>query len=67
MYKKAHVHGSSKICLLNVGGAPYDGSAVDAVHHSNIAVVTIYSILTTAGLVYTLVCLCFNILFRNTK
>ena len=61
------MHALTMTYLLNAGGAPYDGSAVDAVHHNNIAVVTIYSTLTTAGLVYTLVCLGFNILFRNTK
>ena len=49
------------------GGVPYDGSAVDDVHHNHIAMVTIYSTLTTAGLIYTLVCLVFNIRFRNSK
>ena len=49
------------------GGAPYDGSAVDAIHHNHVALVTIYSTLTTAGLVYTLICLVFNTLFRNKR
>ena len=61
-----HMDVNNHMCT-HPGGAPYDGLAVDMVHHNNIAVVTIYSTLTSAGLVYTLICLGFNILFRNTK
>ena len=44
-----------------------DGSAVDAVHRNHLAMEIIYSILATAGLVFTVVCFVFNLLFRNTK
>ena len=49
------------------GDVPYDGSAVDAVHRNHIAMEVIYSILATAGLVFTVVCFLFNLFFRNTK
>ena len=55
------------LCHTVSGGAPYDGSAVDAVHRNHLAMEIIYSILATAGLVFTVVCFVFNLLFRNTK
>ena len=49
------------------GKAPYDGSLVEEVHHIHIALEIVYSTLAAAGLMFTLVCLIFNIYFRNAR
>ena len=59
---------SSPIALQFPGGeAPYDGVPEErnlAVDHS---LTVIFSILATAGIVFAVVCLAFNFIFRNKK
>ena len=49
------------------GGIPYDGAAIEVLHTNHGALIAIYSIASTAGLVYTALCLIFNVLFRKRK
>ena len=49
------------------GGAPYDGSADDVIHHNHKAMEVSYSIMASAGLIFAIACLAFNVLFRNRK
>lgn len=50
-----------------IDGVPYDGGAETAQHPLHTAVTIIYFILASVGLVYTILCLLFNTLFRNRK
>ena len=46
---------------------PYDGSPVDVVDHTHLAVTVIYCVLGILGLVFTVVCLVFNLMFKNKR
>ena len=50
-----------------VGGVPYDGAARVVLHTNNIGLEIVYSITVFAGLIYTVVCLLFNTIFRKNK
>ena len=50
-----------------VGGVPYDGATSEKLHPNDNTLIIIYSIVTFAGLVLTVVCLLFNMVFRNKK
>ena len=60
-------HNYSDFLKLYSGGAPYDGSATSERHGSPLAMEIIYSILPAVGLIFTVVCFFFNLLFRNAK
>ena len=49
------------------GGAPYDGAARERLRPNHLALVSTFSIAAIAGIVYAVVCLVFNIVFRNRK
>ena len=46
---------------------PYDGVANNVTVSVSIAVTVPYTLLTILGIVFAVVCLSFNIIFRNTK
>jgi len=48
-------------------GVPYDGAAVEVLHTNHEALMAIYSIAASAGLVYATLCLLFNVIFRKRK
>ena len=50
-----------------IAGIPYDGSPEEVIHANEIALAIIYFIFATIGLLFVLVCLVFNIVFRNKK
>ena len=54
-------------CQQLLGGAPYDGAVRNELHSNNIWIVIVYCIAACTGLVYTLVCFLFNIIFRRNK
>ncbi len=49
------------------GDPPYDGTARNQTHPNHLAVVSIYSVAAIAGIVYAIVCLLFNLVFRNKR
>ena len=51
----------------NTDGPPYDGAALSALHPNHKALVVIYSMAAACGLVYTVVCLVFNVAFGRKK
>ena len=53
--------------LLLSGGVLYDGAAEEKLHPLNKALTITSFMMASAGLVFTLVCLLFNIVFRNKK
>ena len=55
------------LTLLIAGGAPYDGSAEDVIHNNHRAMEVLYSIMASAGLLFAIGCLVFNLLFRTRK
>lgn len=46
---------------------PYDGVANNVTVSVSVAVTVPYTLLTILGIVFAVVCLSFNIIFRNTK
>lgn len=46
---------------------PYDGIPEKEIVSVHLSLLIIYSILSLAGLIYTVICLIFNIVFRNQK
>ena len=46
---------------------PYDGYAQKKIREYNAAFVTVFTLLASAGVVFTGVCLVFNIIFRKKK
>ena len=55
--------------LINcdIDGIPYDGAARDIQHPLHTAITIVYFFLASIGLVYTLLCLLFNTLFKDRK
>jgi hypothetical protein len=53
--------------MLSGGNVPYDGSPVDAVDHTHVALTVIYCLLGILGLVFAVACLIFNSLFKNKR
>lgn len=49
------------------GVAPYDGSPVNAVDHTHVALTVIYCLLGALGLAFAVVCLIFNTVFKNKR
>ncbi len=49
------------------GGPPYDGTARNRTRTTLLGLVSIYSIAAIAGMLYAVVCLLFNIVFRNKR
>ena len=51
-----------------IGGVPpYDGAARVELHTNDIGLEVVYSVTVFAGLMYTVVCLLFNTIFRKNK
>ena len=48
-------------------GIPYDGYPEEVIHPNSTPLFIIYSIFASAGIVFVVVCLVFNIMFRNKK
>ncbi len=46
---------------------PYDGYPEESIDQYNIIMFVIYITMSTAGLIFAIVCLIFNIAFRNKK
>lgn len=49
------------------GKIPYDGVPNMIVATVEVGVTALFSVLATAGLVLTVICLTFNFIYRNTK
>ena len=49
------------------GGAPYDGRARNRTSTAHYALTSIYSIAAIAGIIYAVICLVFNTVFRNKR
>jgi hypothetical protein len=56
-----------KIGLSSADGVPYDGAAREKLHHNSLALVSIYSVAAITGITFAVVCLAFNIIFRNRR
>ena len=56
----------SRLLLLSEG-VPYDRAAIEKLHPLNQALIITYFIMASAGLVFAVVCLLFNIVFRNRR
>ena len=50
-----------------IGGIPQDGSPVDVISKFSLIVVGIIYTFSLAGIVFTLVCFGFNVIFRKRK
>lgn len=48
-------------------GVPYDGAARERLHMINTVLISLYAIAAIAGILYGIICLLFNIIFRNRK
>ena len=60
-----HIHTAS---FVKIGGdIPYDGSPIEVIDSTHIAFTAIFFTLASLGLICTLVCLVFNIAFRNKR
>ena len=53
--------------ILYIDGVPYDGVPEEEIITAHTSVTVILVILATAGLVFTVVCLVFNFIFRKRK
>ena len=53
--------------LIVLGGVPYDGAVREVLDSNHQALIILYSIAASAGLVFTVFCLLFNMVFRNRK
>ena len=51
----------------NIAGVPYDGSIVEIIHEHSVIMSGIYYSLGIIGLVFLLICLLVNIIFRKKK
>ena len=55
------------MCVLHAEGIPNDGIPVEEVVSVSVALTVVYVILATAGLVFAVVCILFNLLFRQKR
>ena len=55
------------MCALHAEGIPNDGIPVEEVVSVSVALTVVYVILTTAGLVFAVVCILFNLFFRQKR
>ena len=55
------------ICGLHAEGIPNDGIPVEEVVSVSVALTVVYVILATAGLVFAVVCILFNLFFRQKR
>ena len=65
--KSCMLHSCTEWCILCAGPVPPDGTPIKRLSNQPLAFVIVYYTLATMGIVYALVCLLFNILFRNRK
>jgi hypothetical protein len=50
-----------------IGGVPYDGKPIEIIETVDISLTVIFILLSTIGIVFTIVCLIFNFIFRDKK
>ena len=50
-----------------IGGVPYDGTPTAVIETVHISLTVIFTVLSTIGIVFTIVCLAFNFVFRDRK
>ena len=50
-----------------IGGVPYDGTPTAVIETVHISLTVIFTVLSTIGIVFTIVCLVFNFVFRDRK
>ena len=55
------------IFVVDVGGIPPDGSPVEIVHTFHIALIVVFYFLASLGIVFAIVCLLFNIIYRERQ
>ena len=55
------------LILISDDSAPYDGTPREVLHLNHVSLVVIYSIFASAGLVFTIVCLLFTLIFREKR
>lgn len=53
--------------VIFIAGVPYDGSIRIDIHENSLAIGLIFYTLAGIGMLFTLACLVFNIVFRNKK
>ena len=58
---------SSLIMNLILAGVPYDGMPTAVIETVHISLTVIFAVLSTIGIVFTIVCLAFNFVFRDRK
>ena len=60
---------SNTHCVLIVaaGGIPNDGIAIEEVVTVSLSLTVVYVILATAGIVFAVLCLSFNLLYKQKK
>ena len=58
---------SYKFLFKIIAGVPYDGVSVEVIHDNNIVLVGFLYTLAAIGILFTIACLLFNIIFRKKK
>ncbi len=49
------------------GLIPYDGVPIEETVTVNVSLTVIYTLMATAGIIFTIICLSFNFIFRDRK
>jgi hypothetical protein len=55
------------IIIIQLDGIPYDGTPVEIIETVDISLTVIFTVLSTIGIVFTIVCLAFNFIFKDRK
>ena len=58
---------SAILCVVVAGGIPNDGIPIREVVTVELGLTVVYMILATAGIVFVILCLSFNLLYRRKK
>ncbi len=52
---------------ITADGVPNDGALQERIHPNSLILISVYSVVAIAGIVYAVVCLLFNLIFRNRR
>ena len=53
--------------LYMIGGIPYDGKPTEITRTVDISLTVIFIVLSTVGIIFAIICLIFNFVFRERK
>ena len=67
MFHHAVLHGFNLVILYFTDGTPPDGLPCIDISTYSVALVVVFYALTLAGIVFAIVCLLFNWIFRKSK